>query len=153
MLLIVVGFGLLAQRGWDYLQWRDSQQWIATPGEVTRVARPRPSGQTKAPSGGFGAPRTAEAKWVTYIYQYEAQGQPYTSRKVSYAISGESVPLEWIPELPVKGPATVYVDPADPSRSVLRIGDTFQWWSLRLAIGLFMVVGGSVRLGYMRAGY
>ncbi|MBH23205.1 MAG: hypothetical protein CMH57_01845 [Myxococcales bacterium] len=152
-LIVVVGLGLLGLRGWDYLRWKESQGWVATSGEVTRIARPRPTAGKKMPTSGFGGPRTAEAKWATYFYTYEAGGEARTSSKVSYAIGGDSVPLEWMSELPKKGPATVYVSPTDPTLSVLRVGDRFEFWNLRMAIALFMVVGGAVRLGYTRAGY
>ena len=45
------------------------------------------------------------------------------------------------------------MSPTDPTLSVLRVGDRFEFWNLRMAIALFMVVGGAVRLGYTRAGY
>lgn len=148
-LFILIGAALLAGRIDDYLTWRASQSWTPTPGEVTRIAKPRGGAPEGKASGGFGAPRTAPAKWVTFDYTYAVGGTTYTSNKVSYAISGDTVPVDWLSALPQKGPATVRVDPKDPSRSVLRVGDPFEYWGPRVGVGLFMVLGGLVRLAYV----
>lgn len=149
LLIMLAGVALLAGRVQDYMTWRESQTWTPTPGKVTRIAKPRGGASGGKASGGFGAPRTAPAKWVTFDYTYDVNGTTYTSNKVSYAISGDTVPIDWLSELPSKGPATVRVDPKDPSRSVLRVGDPFEYWGLRVGLGVFMLLGGAVRLAYV----
>lgn len=148
-LVIVVGVALLADKGWDYARWRDSQTWVAVEGEVVRIAQIKQRPGRKMPSGGFGGPRQPKESFATIFYTYTAaDGVERRGSKVSYAISGESVPVDWLPELPREGPATIYVHPESPTLSVLRKGDEFEFWSIRVAIALFMIFAGAVRLLY-----
>lgn len=148
-LIIVVGVALLIDKGWDYARWRDSQAWVAVEGEVVRIAQIKQRPGRKMPSGGFGGPRQPKESFATFFYTYTAaDGVERRASKVSYAISGESVPVVWLSELPREGPATIYVHPEDPTLSVLRKGDDFEFWSIRVAIALFMIFAGAVRLLY-----
>ncbi len=145
-LVFLGGLALLGTRVHDHMLWEESQSWTPTQGEVVRVARMKASGR-KAPSGGFGA-RQPKGSFATYFYTYTVDKTDYRSSRVTYAISGESVDTQKITDLPKVGPATIYVNPDDPTLSVLRVRDDFEYWNIKIAIALFLMAAGGIRFIY-----
>lgn len=88
---------------------------------------------------------TGQSYTVKIKYQYIVDGEKYISKKVYYgdwiAISFSSYMQTMVAQYKVGGGCTVYYNPQNPRKSVLKSGVALPIYSLLLSALLFMGVG------------
>jgi hypothetical protein len=163
LLIAAIGIGLVAEKGKDHAMWEESRTWPSTAGTVVRVYSLKPS---KPAPGGLGG-RAQVKDHITITYQYEVKGRSYQSRRFTYSVSGNAIESEELASFratrkvktatgttstrisgtPKTGDlVTVLFKPDEPQLSVLRVGRHFQWRSLSLFIGGFLILFGAIFL-------
>lgn len=126
--IALLGALIMAWSGWALLQSQQTLQWAPTPGVITtsEMTITRVGGQRTVASADF-------------AYQYVTDNVTHTSSVISTGGTQTSGPSRWN----VGDEVTVYVNPEEPTESVLITGSD-PWNAVQFGVGLVLMVFGGV---------
>lgn len=110
-----------------------SRRWIPSEATILQILDTTSYMDTASQYRGSGVSRL---EGRAYRYRYEVSGTLYESMRYSF----EHEPREDMPVMEVDQQITIYHDPSDPRRAVIRRGLTWRSYWLPVAVGVSLAV-------------